>query len=100
MSAHVFRRTQPERSARARQRLSEPSGIAQMEIWLATRSDGELASHVLPVCDQQSEKFLLLQGRLLARAGSVDPAFASNLMMLNIAALRGLAVEGAFGVRD
>jgi len=79
------------------ERHSAPSGVAQNEIWAATRSDPELAELILPIHDEQIRQTREGQAALLARAGVEDDALAAALLALNVSALRGLALEQALG---
>lgn len=74
-----------------------PSGIAQTEIWMATRSDAELAAVVLPI---HEAIFANSQATLAARfaaAGVVDPIASEAFLNFAIATLRGLSLEHALG---
>lgn len=74
-----------------------PSGIAQTEIWMATRSDPELAAVVLPVHDAIYERSLRLQTQRYQRAGVSDPAIVRQVFYHNVALMRGLSLEHALG---
>lgn len=74
-----------------------PSGIAQTEIWMATRSDPELAAVVLPVHEAIFARSLSEQARRFAACGVTDPAVAHAALYHNVALLRGLALEHVLG---
>lgn len=78
--------------------FSAPGGVAQTEIWMATRSDPELAAVVIPLHDEMSRQTRLGHANLLAAAGLRDRGISDAMMALNIAALRGLALERALGI--
>jgi AcrR family transcriptional regulator len=79
------------------ERHSAPSGVAQNEIWAATRSDPELAELILPIHEEQIRQTSEAQAAMLARAGVKDRALADAVLTLNVAAFRGLALEQALG---
>jgi AcrR family transcriptional regulator len=77
-----------------------PSGVAQTEIWMATRSDPELAEAVLPVHEEIFARSLGAQVRRFARAGITDIRDVRTLLYLNVATLRGLAIEHVLGTPE
>lgn len=79
------------------ERHSAPSGVAQNEIWAATRSDPELAERVRPIHEAQVRQTSAAQATLFARAGVANRVLADAALTLNVAALRGLAMEKALG---
>lgn len=74
-----------------------PAGIAQTEIWMATRSDPELAAVVLPVHEAIFARSLAEQARRFAAAGVTDPAVVRAMLYHNVALLRGLSLEHVLG---
>lgn len=76
------------------------SGIAATEIWIATRSDPELAEAVLPIHREQIASTQDAQAVLLNAAGFRDRESSDALLMMNVAALRGLAFEHALGASE
>jgi AcrR family transcriptional regulator len=74
-----------------------PSGIAQTEIWMATRSDPELAAAVLPVHDQMFARSFEEQARRFVAAGLRDMQAARMFLYHNVALLRGLSLEHVLG---
>jgi AcrR family transcriptional regulator len=81
-------------------RFSSPGGVAQTEIWLATRSDPELAAIILPLHDEMTANTQSAQAALFKGAGMTDTTVSDAFMTLNVSALRGLAIERALGTRD
>jgi AcrR family transcriptional regulator len=80
--------------------FSGPGGVAQTEIWMATRSDAELALVVVPLHDEITAATRDAHARLLRRAGWRNARSSDALLALNIAALRGLAMERALGAHE
>jgi len=74
-----------------------PGGIAQIEVWGATRSDSELAAVVLPVHDSMYARTLADHNRRFAAAGIVDTETVRTLFYHNVSLLRGLALEHVLG---
>lgn len=74
-----------------------PGGIAQIEIWTATRSDPELAAVVLPVHDAMYTRTLADHSRRFAAAGVTDMEVVRMLFYHNVSLLRGLALEHVLG---
>lgn len=77
-----------------------PSGVAQTEIWMASRSDPELAEAVLPVHEAIFARSLDAQIRRFARVGITDVRDVRTLLYLNVATLRGLAIEHVLGTSE
>lgn len=74
--------------------MREPSSMAFYEIWLATRSDAELAERFGPVYDRIQKQSLTQMERLMAAAGiSGNRKTIEAFTRLHVAALRGLAIE-------
>ncbi len=81
-------------------RFKSPDGIAQVEIWQATRSDPELAEVVLPVHDEvTNSSHEGLHGLMLA-AAPVSRAQSRAALVFTVATLRGLAMEHALGAPE
>jgi AcrR family transcriptional regulator len=74
-----------------------PGGIAQIEVWTATRSDSELAAVVLPVHDAMYARTLADHSRRFAAAGMTDMETVRMLFYHNVSLLRGLALEHVLG---
>jgi AcrR family transcriptional regulator len=74
-----------------------PSGIAQFEVWNATRSDSELAAVVLPFHDRMSARTLADHTERFREAGVTDVGQVQALFYHNVALLRGLALEHLLG---
>ena len=74
-----------------------PGGIAQIEIWTATRSDPELAAVVLPVHDAMYARTLADHSRRFAATGVTDMEVVRMLFYHNVSLLRGLALEHVLG---
>ncbi len=77
-----------------------PSGIAQTEIWMATRSDPELAAVVLPIHEAIFASSKAAQAARFAAAGIADPAVSDAVLYHNVAVLRGLALEFVLGTPE
>lgn len=77
-----------------------PSGVAQTEVWMATRSDPELAEAVLPVHEAIFARSLRQQLRRFAKAGVHNAQDVRTLLYLNVATLRGLAIEHVLGTPE
>lgn len=77
-----------------------PSGIAQTEIWMATRSDPELAEAVLPVHEAIFARSLRQQIRRYGKAGVTNVRDVRTYLYLNVATLRGLAIEHVLGTPE
>lgn len=75
-----------------------PSGVARTEIWLASRSDPELASHVRPKHQADVQTTQMGMARLAREAGINDEAFVSSFLTLAVGTFRGLAMSAALGV--
>jgi AcrR family transcriptional regulator len=83
------------------ERFRAPSGVAQTEIWNATRSDPSLAAVVLPIHDEIIAATKDAQAAWFAQAtGDNDRTISDALLTLNVAALRGLAMERALGASE
>lgn len=77
-----------------------PTGIAQTEIWMATRSDPELAAAVLPIHAAIFETSLTVQARRFAACGITDASVSDGILYHNVALLRGLALEYLLGTPE
>ena len=71
-------------------RHSSPDGVAQNEIWAATRSDAELSELVTPIQMAHVEETRAAHARMMAAVGVQDRAVSDALITMNVAALRGL----------
>jgi AcrR family transcriptional regulator len=80
--------------------FSAPGGIAQTEIWMATRSDPELAAVVIPLHDEITELTRAFHANLFKEAGIDDGQVSTAVFTMHIAALRGLALERTLGTGD
>lgn len=75
-----------------------PAGVAQTELWNATRSDPELAEVLAPLHEALDARTLRsVQGWFRHSAGRDGGEVAQALSLLILAALRGLSLESAFG---
>lgn len=77
-----------------------PSGIAQTEIWMATRSDPELAAAVLPIHDAIFTQSKRSQVERFRACGIDDPELSDGLLIHNVALLRGLSLEYVLGTPE
>jgi AcrR family transcriptional regulator len=80
--------------------FSSPSGVARTEVWMATRSDPELAARLLPIYQIDSVRSDRSIVHLMAEAGIDDVDFAKSFAVLAISALRGLALAAALGTPE
>ncbi len=72
----------------------EPSAMAFYEIWLATRSDDDLSERFAPVYDRIKKNSYEQMQKLMEAAGiDADRKTVEAITRLNVAALRGLAIE-------
>lgn len=72
----------------------EPSAMAFYEIWLATRSDEDLSDRFAPVYERIKKRSFSEMQKLMKEAGiDADRKTIEAITRLNIAALRGLAIE-------
>jgi AcrR family transcriptional regulator len=76
-------------------RFKSPDGIAQVEVWQASRSDSELASAVMPAHDEVTNQSHLGLHAIMSGAGFVSKAQTRSLLLFTVAALRGMAMERA-----
>jgi AcrR family transcriptional regulator len=81
-------------------RFKSPDGIAQVEIWQATRSDPELAAAVTPVHDEVTANSQDGMHQVLRMAGPISRAQSRSLLLFTVATLRGLAMELALGTAE
>lgn len=77
-----------------------PGGIAQTEVWMATRSNPDLAAAVIPVhvaitAQSAAGLKLVLGDRLSSRAPT-----AEHILTYLVSALRGLALQNVLGTPD
>jgi AcrR family transcriptional regulator len=81
-------------------RFKSPGGIAQTEIWIAMRSDPELAAVVRPIHDEITASSHEAHARMLRAAGCTDRARSDALSIMSVAMLRGLAIELVLGTPE
>jgi AcrR family transcriptional regulator len=84
--------------ALAAERFRLPGGVAQTELWNASRSDPELAAAIVPIHHEldagSRETFRLLYLQIVGRE---DHAAIAAIHALVLATLRGMALESAIG---
>lgn len=76
--------------------VNSPSGIARIEIMLASRSERELAAKYAPVVDEQAEAHRRLIWSLAKALGVKNRAPIDAMVQLYAAAIRGLAIDALF----
>jgi AcrR family transcriptional regulator len=81
-------------------RFKSPAGVARTEIWMATRSDAQLAAHVLPLQAEEAERTVEQWTRMVRHAGIDDPTLSKALLRQTVATLRGLALELILGTPE
>jgi AcrR family transcriptional regulator len=81
-------------------RFKSPSGIAQTEIWQASRSDPELAEATLSVREQNVSFANDGVFQMISVFGSITKAQSDSLSLFVVSALRGLAMEKALGAPE
>lgn len=81
-------------------RFKSPDGIAQVEIWQASRSDPELAAIVMPVHDEVTARSQERMHVLLKAAAPISRAQSRSVLLFTVATLRGLAMELALGTPE
>jgi AcrR family transcriptional regulator len=77
--------------------FNSPNGIAQTEIWMAARSDRELAAAALPVYSTMVEQSLRALRVVLANQLDEDKITLEQLLTFIVGSLRGLAIEKVLG---
>jgi AcrR family transcriptional regulator len=78
------------------QEMSSPSGIARLEILLASRGDHELAEKLAPIeADLQRGRVAGIW-RFAEQLGITDRNLVESMAQLYVAALRGLSVDALF----
>jgi len=77
-----------------------PTGVARTEIWLATRSDPELAAQLLPLYREDLIRSRKAMRAFLSQAGLKDEAFADGFLTFSVATCRGLAMSAALGTDE
>ena len=82
------------------EQFRSPGGIAQTEVWMATRSDPELAAVVLPIHDAMFEQSKRSQAERFRACGIDDSVLSDGLLYHNVALLRGLALEFVLGTPE
>jgi AcrR family transcriptional regulator len=82
--------------------LSGPSGIAVLEIMMASRSDPDLARSLEPLQTQIESESQQRVAELMRSAGIRVNARSRELVVLVVAAIRGLSIQAMFrkGSRD
>jgi AcrR family transcriptional regulator len=73
------------------------NGIAQTEIWIATRSDPELAAVVLPVHQKIMRRSVLGLKSVLGEAVIDKNLKIEHILTYLVSALRGLSLQGVLG---
>jgi AcrR family transcriptional regulator len=74
----------------------QPATIALLEIMLAARSDRELRTGIAPLLREMSVMRAESAARLAATLGVTDVRALDNLILVHLAALRGLAISLMF----
>jgi AcrR family transcriptional regulator len=77
--------------------FKSPDGIAQTQIWIATQSDAELASMVLPVHKSINERSVVWLEALLGERIAGEGFSPQQILTYMIGSLRGLALEHVLG---
>lgn len=75
----------------------QPAALAVLDIWMATRSDPDLASVVLPVFEQIRLSGEVRMGHIMSQSGAPAGALGVAWQTMMLATLRGLALEHALG---
>lgn len=76
--------------------MSSPSGVARLEIMLASRSDPELAAKLAPLHARLDERHRDAVWGLAKALGAADRGPVDAAVQLYAAALRGLSVDALF----
>lgn len=76
--------------------VSSPSGVARLEILLASRSDPELAAKLAPLNARLDERHRDAVWALAKALGATDRKPIDAMVQLYAAALRGLSVDALF----
>ena len=76
--------------------MSSPSGVARLEIMLASRSDPELAAKLAPLHARLDERHRDAVWSLAKALGAADRGPVDAAVQLYAAALRGLSVDALF----
>jgi hypothetical protein len=77
--------------------FKSPNGIAQTEIWMATRSDPELAAAVLPIHDANAKRSVRALKFVMDHYQHKQEVFMEGLLCYLVSALRGLALQHVLG---
>jgi AcrR family transcriptional regulator len=77
--------------------FKSPNGIAQTEIWMATRSDPELAAAVLPIHDANARRSVRALSFVMDHYQHKEEVFMEGLLCYLVSALRGLALQHVLG---
>lgn len=77
-----------------------PGGIAQTEVWMAARSDPDLAAAVLPVHDTIVRQSVL-GVKMVLKGSVIDPELSANhILTYMVSALRGLSLQQVLGTSE
>jgi AcrR family transcriptional regulator len=77
--------------------FKSPNGVAQTEIWMATRSDPELAAAVLPIHDAIGKRSVRALSFVMDHYQHKQEVFMEGLLCYLVSALRGLALQHVLG---
>jgi AcrR family transcriptional regulator len=80
--------------------FKSPAGVARTEIWMATRSDADLADQLVPLYRSEFERSKRGMLRLMKEAGIVDEVFTYDFLTFSVATFRGLAMSAALGTPE
>lgn len=80
--------------------FKSPAGVARTEIWMATRSDADLADQLVPLYRSEFERSKRGMLRLMKEAGIVDELFTYDFLTFSVATFRGLAMSAALGTPE
>jgi AcrR family transcriptional regulator len=78
-------------------RFCSPGGIAQTELWLAVRSDPELAAAILPVREEIDANSVEVLSLVLKQYGFDTQVSIEGLLCYLISTLRGLSIQKILG---
>jgi len=80
--------------------FKSPAGVARTEIWMATRSDADLADQLVPLYRSEFERSKRGMLRLMKEAGIADEVFTYDFLTFSVATFRGLAMSAALGTPE
>lgn len=80
--------------------FKSPAGVARTEIWMATRSDADLADQLVPLYRSEFERSKRGMLRLMKEAGILDEVFTYDFLTFSVATFRGLAMSAALGTPE